>query len=393
MDQNNYSFNNQNMSNHPFNSQSSSNFPVNNQHPNQPQPQNPSNYGFAPMFGMPSTVPNYPPQYGSMMHYGHRSSQTTHYPCFPNQNTNVQITEIPEFSTQMSLGNASGANVDTEENVEEIRRSRKKNVKWTTEQNLVLLSGWIKFGTDSVIGRNQKGDTFWGKIAEYCNTHCSFESPRDYVACKNHYNYINTKLGRWRGAYDAAKRMKQSGWSEDDVLEKAHVVYGDNGNGSFNLMQEWLKVRDQPRYMSQVGGNTGSDSSGSKRAREGDGADSNSIGSIARPIGRDATKKKGKGSRKGKAEELNLVEEHLDDYKHFKEQEFERLDKIVLAQQEVAKAHNEATRAQEEASRIKLESVRTKKMKLFAKLSAKEHLDDYNKQLLEMLKVELFGNL
>jgi hypothetical protein len=94
MDQNNYSFNNQNMSNHPFNSQSSSNFPVNNQHPNQPQPQNPSNYGFAPMFGMPSTVPNYPPQYGSMMHYGHRSSQTTHYPSFPNQNTNVHITEL-----------------------------------------------------------------------------------------------------------------------------------------------------------------------------------------------------------------------------------------------------------------------------------------------------------
>ncbi|KAK2452251.1 vacuolar protein sorting-associated protein 35B [Trifolium repens] len=111
------------MNNHPFHSQSSSNFPVNNQHPNQPQPQNPSNYGFAPMFGMPSTVPNYPPQYGSMMHYGHHSSQTTHYanPRFSNQNPNVQITEIPEFSTQMSLGNASGVNVDTEENVEGIR--------------------------------------------------------------------------------------------------------------------------------------------------------------------------------------------------------------------------------------------------------------------------------
>jgi hypothetical protein len=88
-----------------------------------------------------------------------------------------------------------------------------------------------------------------------------------------------------------------------------------------------------------------------------------------------------------------MVEEGWDKYKHFKEQEFERLDKIALAQQEAAKAHNEATKAQEEASKIKLEAVRTKKMKLFAKLSAKEHLDDYNKQLLEMLKVELFGNL
>ncbi|PNY13256.1 hypothetical protein L195_g009906, partial [Trifolium pratense] len=102
--------------------------------------------------------------------------------------------------------------------------------------------------------------------------------------------------------YDAAKRMQQSGWSENDVLEKAHVVYGDNGNGTFNLMQEWLKVRDQPRYMSQVGGNTGSGSSGSKRACEGDAADSSFVGSIAHPMGRDATEKKenGKVQERGK---------------------------------------------------------------------------------------------
>ncbi|GAA0139087.1 hypothetical protein LIER_00705 [Lithospermum erythrorhizon] len=141
-----------------------------------------------------------------------------------------------------------------------------------------------------------------------------------------------------------------------------------------------------------VGGNTGSDSSGSKRAREGDAGDSNFVGSISRPMGRDANKKQGKGtsSRKEKAEALNVVHEDWDEYKHFKEQEFERLDKIVLAQHEATKEHQEATKAQEEASRIKLEAVRTKKMKMFMKLSVKEHLDDYNKQLLEMLKMELF---
>ncbi|GAA0147570.1 hypothetical protein LIER_07235 [Lithospermum erythrorhizon] len=159
-------------------------------------------------------------------------------------------------------------------------------------------------------------------------------------------------------------------------------------------MQEWDKVRDQPRYMSQVGGNTGSDSSGTKRARETDIGDSTSVGSISRPIGRDASKKKGKGksSRRGKAEALEIVEGDWDEYKQFKEKEFERLDKIILAQQEAAKAHQEATRAQEEASRIKLEAICAKTMKLFMKLSVKEHLDDYSKQLLEMLKVELFDN-
>jgi len=57
-------------------------------------------------------------------------------------------------------------------------------------------------------------------------------------------------------------------------------------------MKEWITVSDQPRYGSQVGGNCGSKSSGSKRAHDSGASDSNSVGSTARPMGRDATKKK-----------------------------------------------------------------------------------------------------
>jgi hypothetical protein len=60
-----------------------------------------------------------------------------------------------------------------------------------------------------------------------------------------------------------------------------------------------LVVRDQPHYGSQIGGNIGSGSSESKRAPESDASDSNSIGSSACPMGRDATKKKGKKKSKG----------------------------------------------------------------------------------------------
>uniref|UniRef100_A0A0D3A854 Uncharacterized protein n=1 Tax=Brassica oleracea var. oleracea TaxID=109376 RepID=A0A0D3A854_BRAOL len=64
-------------------------------------------------------------------------------------------------------------------------------------------------------------------------------------------------------------------------------------------MSEWLDDRDQSRYGSQVGGNTGSTSSGSKRSRETDASDSNSVGSnsvgsSARPMGREAAKKRQK---------------------------------------------------------------------------------------------------
>ncbi|XP_013585405.1 PREDICTED: uncharacterized protein LOC106294396 [Brassica oleracea var. oleracea] len=196
-------------------------------------------------------------------------SQTPSYSSTPHGNEvvpNVGATEFPEFSKQMALGGMSGLNEATP-NADDSTSTRRKSPKWATAQNLVLLSGWIKYGTDSVIGRNQKSDAYWGKITEYCNEHCSFDPPGDLISCRNHFNYVNKILGKWIGAYDNAKRLQQSGWSENDILAKAHELYSGEKNGHFNLMSEWLAVHDQPRYGSQVGGNTGSGSSGSKRRR------------------------------------------------------------------------------------------------------------------------------
>ncbi|CAI8616805.1 unnamed protein product [Vicia faba] len=136
--------------------------------------------------------------------------------------------------------------------------------------------------------------------------------------------------------------MQKSGWSENDVLAKAHELYSSGKSGHFILMSEWLALRDQPHYGSQVGRNSGSVGSGSKRAHESDASDSNFVESSARPMGRDAAKKK--ALRK------------------------------------------------EEANQLLKESTEAKKMKMFMKLSSKEHLDDRSKELLEKLGRDLFGN-
>ncbi|XP_048600567.1 glutathione S-transferase T3-like [Brassica napus] len=211
-------------------------------------------------------------------------------------------------------------------NPDESAQARRRNPKWTTGQNLVLRSGWIKYGTDSIVGMNQKSEAYWSKISEYCNEHCSFDSPHDGASCINHFNYLNKKLSKWSGAYDNAGRMQQSGWSENDVMSKAHELYSSGKNEHFNLMSEWLTVRDQPRYGSQVEGNTSSTSNGSKRSQESDANDSNSVGSnsvgsSALPMGREAVKKKGK--KKSKGASLETVNEEWNEYKQFKEQEME----------------------------------------------------------------------
>ena len=95
----------------------------------------------------------------------------------------------------------------------------RKSDKWTTEQNLVLLSGWIKYGTDTVVGRNQMSKSFWGKIAKYCNEHCSFDPSRGGVSCMNHYNYMTQKLGIIR-LYEQVYLRDQT---EDDLQRILHV--------------------------------------------------------------------------------------------------------------------------------------------------------------------------
>ncbi|KAK2392352.1 hypothetical protein QL285_065722 [Trifolium repens] len=162
--------------------------------------------------------------------------------------------EFPGFSTQMTIGGTTSGNEVTPSSEESTPKSRRNPLPgWNTEQNLVLISGWIKFGSDSIVGNNQKGETFWGKIAEYCNEHCSFDPPRDASACRNRFNYMNKMIGKWVGDYDKAMRLKGSGWSDNDVLLKAQEIYADGKKVKFNLMAEWDALRDQPRYSSQVG--------------------------------------------------------------------------------------------------------------------------------------------
>ena len=96
--------------------------------------------------------------------------------------------EFPGFSTQMTIGGMTTANEVTPNSEDSTPKSRKNYTPaWNTEQNLVLISGWIKFGTNSIVGKNQKGETYWGKIAEYCNEHCSFDPSRDAGACRNRF--------------------------------------------------------------------------------------------------------------------------------------------------------------------------------------------------------------
>ena len=151
MYQNNDPFNIQNSSNFLFNYPNLNNYQFQNQSPNTSP--NMPNYGFAPNFLMPSSVPNYPPYYGSVMPNLSQRPPISSASMGNDVVPNIGTTEFSEFSTQIGLGVTSSVNEDTrKENEEDSTHARRKSPKWTTDQNLVLISGWIKYGTVLLAG-------------------------------------------------------------------------------------------------------------------------------------------------------------------------------------------------------------------------------------------------
>ncbi|KEH38569.1 hypothetical protein MTR_2g073530 [Medicago truncatula] len=148
-----------------------------------------------------------------MMRYPSQTPPFNGY--MPMENENFPIigaSQFPEFPTHITPGGMAVANEVTPNPEDSTPKSNKsKEPTWNTEQHLVLISAWIKFGTNNVVGRIQRGETYWGKIDEYCIEYGSFDSPRDLVACQNRFNYMSKVINKWISAYDAAKRLQGSG--------------------------------------------------------------------------------------------------------------------------------------------------------------------------------------
>lgn len=81
----------------------------------------------------------------SMMSYSYQASLYSSTLIGNKTDLNVRATQFPEFFIQIALG---GMNVlEVIPNVKDSTHVRLKSFKWNNEQNLVLLSGRIKYRT------------------------------------------------------------------------------------------------------------------------------------------------------------------------------------------------------------------------------------------------------
>ncbi|XP_013617695.1 PREDICTED: glutathione S-transferase T2-like [Brassica oleracea var. oleracea] len=140
--------------------------------------------------------------------------------------------------------------------------------KWSTAEDLVLISAWLNTSKDPVVGNEQNARTFWKRIVSYNNA-----SPK-----------------------------RTSGQSEDDVLKAAHEIFLNDYKVKFSLEHAWRELRNDQKWCGTYG--SSQQSSGSKRKRVGEEQSfqsSTSMPSVngedeatARPIGVKASKAKAK---------------------------------------------------------------------------------------------------
>ncbi|XP_013594770.1 PREDICTED: glutathione S-transferase T3-like [Brassica oleracea var. oleracea] len=92
--------------------------------------------------------------------------------------------------------------------------------KWTTKEDVVLISAWLNTSKDPIVSNEQKTAKFWKRIEEYVNASPLLigSVPRDWSQCKQRWGRVNEQVCKFVGSHEAAlKEQASHGLHEVDV--------------------------------------------------------------------------------------------------------------------------------------------------------------------------------
>ncbi|XP_019101946.1 PREDICTED: glutathione S-transferase T3-like [Camelina sativa] len=128
-------------------------------------------------------------------------------------NVNIGTSQIPVFSSQTS-SQPSQPPSQSEETAEQRRERR----IWSTQDDLVLISGWLNTSKDAIVGNGQKSGSFWIRIGDYYGTSSHVRGgaePRLPDHCRQRWQKISKDVSRFCGAFAEAESEKASGMDSE----------------------------------------------------------------------------------------------------------------------------------------------------------------------------------
>ncbi|KAL9858977.1 putative glutathione transferase transcription factor MYB family [Arabidopsis thaliana] len=249
------------------------------------------------------------------------------YECFEHGSANV-----PVYSTEWSDDDPSEDEPPIAgKKGKKGKKAKKPRRNWSSTEDVVLISGWLNTSKDPVVGNEQKGATFWERIAVYYNSSPKLKGveKRGHICCKQRWSKVNDAVNKFVGSYLAASKQQTSGQNDDDVVSLAHQIFSKDYGCKFTCEHAWRELRYDQKWIAQ--------STHGKAKRRKCEADSEPVSvedKEARPIGVKAAKAAAKAKGKAKlspveGEETNALKE-IQSIWEIKEKDHAAKEKLII---------------------------------------------------------------
>ncbi|XP_009148768.2 glutathione S-transferase T3-like [Brassica rapa] len=124
--------------------------------------------------------------------------------------------------------------------------------KWTTQEDIILISAWLNTSKDPIVSNQQKLGSFWRRIEDYFNASAQLGGflPREWSQCKHRWGRLNEQVCKFVGSYEAALKEQSSGQNENDVMKSAHDIFFNDHQAKFALEHAWRELRYDQKWRS-----------------------------------------------------------------------------------------------------------------------------------------------
>ncbi|XP_044416470.1 protein rad9 [Triticum aestivum] len=154
--------------------------------------------GFVSYLGNPSSypLPQQPPNQQAMLQHLHYSGGPSHYvPCpAPQPSPSLRKSRTPVTPS----GSQQTINVDGEEDGD---KRTEKRLAWTSQEDVRLMSAWLRCSTDPINGNNKKSDQYWGDVTNVYNSTTPKNRTRQVKQAKDHWHTLNKLVFQFHCCY------------------------------------------------------------------------------------------------------------------------------------------------------------------------------------------------
>uniref|UniRef100_A0A0D3DN24 Myb-like domain-containing protein n=1 Tax=Brassica oleracea var. oleracea TaxID=109376 RepID=A0A0D3DN24_BRAOL len=114
--------------------------------------------------------------------------------------------------------------------------------KWSTKEDLVLISAWLNTSKDPIVSNEQKLGSFWKRIEGYFNSSPQLigSAPREWGQCKQRWGRVNEQVCKFVGCHEVA------------LKEQAHNIFFNDYKVKFTLEHCWRELRFDQKWRSHA---------------------------------------------------------------------------------------------------------------------------------------------